>query len=163
MATEKANEGQSLEAAPSSAALVVTQPQKLESLLDTINLLNTVSERIGEDKSGDMGSGGGTTQGDDDAGTTQQSARDIAIANLPAMPVMQKKLEGHIRSEVKKLRKEVRKNRIRATKPGSAYKLQDIYARMRQLNGVLTELLGASIDVVKRLYVRIFIDKQSVF
>lgn len=162
MQTNNAETGNTPEGAVEQKALVVTQPQKLEGLLETINLLNTVSERIGEDKSGDLGggSGGGSQKGDDD---NQQSARDKAIANLPSATVMHKELESHIQKEVKKLRKEVKKANVKTGKPGSAYKVNELYARMRRLNGVLAELLHASIEVIQRLYIRIFIDKQPVF
>lgn len=154
----------SIETAVNQQALIVSQPKKLEGLLDTINLLNTVSERIGEDRSGDLGGGGGGStggqQGDDDAA---QSQRDQAIANLPAPVAMQTKLKTHIEKEIKTVRKNIKKAEGNVVRPGSAYKLNELYARIRRLEGIMRELLEASVEVIERLYIRIFIDKQSVF
>ena len=163
MANNSVEKGASTETNIETAAIAVNQPQKLEGLMDTINLLNTVSDRIGEDRSGDW-SGSGGQQGDDTTGAGQgQSARDQAIANLPTGPVMQKQLEKHIRAEVKTLRKEIRRVSKRANKAGSAHKLNELYMRVRRLNSLLSELLSSSVEVVKRIYVRIFVDKQPVF
>lgn len=145
--------------ASNKPVITVAQPEKLGNLLETIDLLNTVSERIGEDRSGDMG-GGGAMQ---TSGSTGTSARDHAIANLPTAQVMQRELQQHVEKEVKTLRREVRKLARRAGKPGNAYQLNKLYARIRRLNGILKELLESSIDTVKRLYIRIFVDKQSAF
>ena len=47
-------------------------------------------------------------------------------------------------------------------KPGAAHKLNDLYARIRRLNGLLSDLMQASYEVLKRIYIRVVIDKQSV-
>lgn len=143
-----------------SPSLIVSQPKKLEGLLETLVLLDRVSEIVGEDRSGDMGGAGmGAGQGDDDQTVSQ---REQAIANLPDAPVLQKHLRSHIEKEVKKLQKEVKYAARRASKPGSAYKINGLYARIRRLNALLADLLDASHEVLKRLYVKIFVDKQTV-
>jgi hypothetical protein len=141
--------------------LIVTQPQKLEGLLETLAVLDRVSERIGEDRSGDMGGGGtgGTQQGDDD---TTQSLRELAIANLPDSPIMQRKIAQHIQGEVRKLQKQIRTQTKSVSRPGSAHTINKLYARIRRLNSILAQLLETSYDVLKRLYIRIFVDGQSV-
>ncbi len=142
--------------------LVVAQPEKFEGLLDTISLMDKVSERIGEDASSDMGgasAGSGGTQGDDD---DQQSARAQAIANLPDSPQMQKELSQHIKKEIKVLRKQVRKRAFRASKKGSAHQLNELYSKIRRLNTLLGQLMEVSADVLKRIFIRVFIDKQSI-
>lgn len=118
------------------------------------------SESTGEDRSGDWSGSGGTVQ-TTATGTQQTSARDQAIANVPAPTAMQKKLEAHIRAEVKELRKQT-KQIIRSRKPGSAYALAQLYAKIRHLNALLADLLEASYDVLKRLFVKVFIDKQAI-
>jgi hypothetical protein len=143
-----------------SHTLIVSQPKKLEGLLETLVLIDKVSETLGEDRSGDMGGSGGSTQGDDDQ--IQISLRKKAIANLPDSPIMQKQLKAHIEKEVVRLQKEVKKAARRAAKPGSAYQMNNLYSRIRRLNALLSELLEASQDVLKRLYVKIFVDKQTV-
>lgn len=152
--------GKEIQASLETPALVVQQPQKLEGLLGTIDLIDTFSERIGEDRSGDMGAGAGAVAGRGGA-QPQVSARDRVIANLPKPEVMQKSIEKHIRKEVKHLNREV-KRISRFSKPGAAHKLNDLYARIRRLNGLLSELLEAGYEVLKRLYIRVVIDKQSV-
>ena len=160
MANTSIEKGTGIPGGSERQIIAVAQPQKLESLLDTIELLNTVSERIGESKSGDLGSGaGGTRQG----AASQQSWREEAIASLPAAPVMQQQLEKHIRAEIKTLRSEMHRNAKRATRPGGAHKLNTLYARIRRLNGILQQLFSASVETIRRLYIRIFVDKQTAF
>ncbi|MDA0376162.1 MAG: hypothetical protein O3A80_02535 [bacterium] len=140
--------------------LVVTQPEKFEGLLETISLMDKISERMSEDKSGDLGGGGSSTgKGDDDDSV---SARAQAIANLPDTPQMRKELGVYIQKEIKVLRKEVRRKAFRASKPGSAYKLNDLYSKIRRLNSLLAELMETSVDVLKRIFIRVLIDKQSI-
>ncbi|MDA1209195.1 MAG: hypothetical protein O2904_04165 [bacterium] len=141
--------------------LIVRQPQKLEGLLETLALIDRVSEKVGEDHSGDLGSGGsGGTQGDDD--DIQQSLRQKAIENLPEEKAMQRDLKKHLEKEVHALQKIISKSSLKSNKPGTAHQLNTLYARIRRLNGLLAEILEAGFDMVKRLYIRIFIDKQTV-
>jgi hypothetical protein len=145
------------------AKLIVSQPAKLQELnllLESFENLNMrVGEKTGEDRSGDLGaSGAGTGQG---TAATGQSARDLAIKNLPAATVMQKKLTSHIQKEVQNLQHEA--IRLSATgRPGGAFKLNEIYARIRRLNVLLTEIFHASMEALQRLFVRVFIDKQPI-
>jgi hypothetical protein len=141
--------------------LVVTQPDKFQGLLETISLMDKVSERLGEDNSGDMGGGGSgtkSTQGDD--GTT--STRATAIENLPATPEMRKSLGAYIQKEIKVLRKQARKKKFHASKPGSAHQINDLYSKIRRLNTLFTELMETSVDALKRLFIKVFIDKQTL-
>ncbi len=161
------------------SALIVSQPQKLEGLLETITLIDRVSERLGEDRSGDWGGGGGAGgdaavsvarhgavqvggAGAQAGGQTKQTARDKAIKNLPKPELMKQKLTRHIEKEVKSVRKQIRKEARRASKPGSAHRINELYARVRRLNSLLSGILDAGYDVVKRLFIRTFIDKQTV-
>ncbi|MCK5016045.1 MAG: hypothetical protein KAS32_03145 [Candidatus Peribacteraceae bacterium] len=158
--TDTPEKGKSIEGvAEQKTAFIVSQPHKLEGLLDTISLMDKVSERIGESKAGDLGGGGVATGGTQTDDTT--SDRKKALANLPEPKVMQKKLEKQILIEIKKLNKEV-KYLTRLSKAGKAYDMNETYSRIRRLNDLLHDLLNASFDVMKRLYVRIFIDKQDI-
>jgi hypothetical protein len=140
--------------------LIVTQPEKFDGLLETISLMDKVSESMGEDKSGDMGGGGGTSSGKGDDGTA--STRAQAIANLPDTAEMRKELGKYIQKEIKVLRKQVRRKAFTAARPGSAHKLNEIYGKIRRLNSLLSELMETSVEVLKRLFIRVFIDKQSI-
>lgn len=146
---------------PESKAVVFQprQQKQIESILSTLetieNLGQKFSEQTGEDRSADMGATGAGAAG------TAMSARAIAIANLPDLPIMQKELEKHIRSEVKRLSREAK--RIASVgRPGAAFYLNELYSRIRRLNGLLWELLEASMDLVKRLFIRVFVDKQQI-
>ncbi len=154
--------GSSLEAAPS----VVTQPVKIETggqlLGSFLEDINKMSENApsGPGEQGTAGTGGAMVQ---TAGGSSPvvSSRDEAIANVPTAKVMQKQLEAHIKAEVKKLRKQAR-TIARINQPGGAYRLNQLYTRIHHLNALLAELFSSSIDVVKRLFVKVFIDKQTV-
>ena len=146
--------------------LIVRQPAKLAELgklLETFDNLNLrVSERLGEDTSQDLGgagAGGGTAgagQGDDAV-----SPRDLAIRNMPAPDIVRQKLEQHIQKEVKDLDKLARRT-ASMHKPGSAFRLNELYARMRRLQGLLAEIVEASFELLQRMFVRVFIDKQPI-
>jgi hypothetical protein len=146
-----------------TSRLVVRQPSKLKeltNLLETFENLNArVSERTGEDRSGDMGGGTGMTSGQQ--GTQGTSARDQAIKKIPAAAVMQEKLTRHIKQESKKLERLAR-TVARSSAPGSAHHLNELYARIRHLNALIHDLLEASLEVLKRLFIRVFIDQQSI-
>ncbi|MDP7069365.1 MAG: hypothetical protein QF815_02455 [Candidatus Peribacteraceae bacterium] len=140
--------------------LVVTQPDKFQGLLETITLMDKVSESMGEDKSGDLGgggTGGGSAQGDQ-----SQSARAQAIANIPDTPEMREELAKYIQKEIKVLRKQVRKKTFKMSKPGAAHSRNELYSQIRRLNSLLAELIEASVEVLKRLFIRVFVDKQSI-
>lgn len=164
---EKIN-GQPL--APSSAPDRVLQPQSrpLNSigLSDSLGMIleevNRISEQAKEGPSEQWSSGnGGLTTSASGAGSTTVSARDQAIANLPDPKIMQKELEKHIRTEVKKLRKQAL-SIARMSHPGAAYRLNALYARIRNLNALLSELLDASYEAIRRFFIRVFIDKQHI-
>ncbi len=150
---------------PSSAlegSKAVLQPSKAEGLAMLVAEINELpSETAGSGPTNDgPATGSGTTM--TTTGTQQgTSARDHALANLPVPAQMQKKLEEHIRAEVKQLRKQT-KLIIRSRKPGSAYALAQMYAKIRHLNALLADLLEASYDVLKRLFVKVFIDRQQI-
>jgi hypothetical protein len=161
----------SLEKAPSlpqketSDVLRVTQPAKMEvignilSVLDTIESVpQKVSEMTGEDRSNDMGGGGMATRSQQ----SQMSPRDQAIAAMPAeAPVLREKLKEHIEDEIKLLRKAAHHHK-KTSAPGGAYKLNELYARIRKLNTLLSSLVEASMDVLRKFYIRVFVDRQAI-
>ncbi len=152
----------SAEAAPSA---VVSQPMKIDLNGQLGNFLEEIgriseSSPAGPSNDGPMGSGGGAMQATGGS-TPVVSARDEAIAKIPAPHVMQKQLEAHIKAEVKKLRKQA-KMIARINQPGGAYRLNVLYLRIHHLNALLAELLSSSVEVLKRLFIKVFIDKQTV-
>lgn len=157
--------GLSLTSGVETTKLVVSQPKKLESLLQDLQTIESftsrVSERIGEDRSGDSGGAGGTAgtgHGDDG----QVSARDQAIAAMPtSLQVLQKTLGDYIRTEVQQLQ-HLAKKTAHASHPGDAFRLNQIYARIRRLNALLVELVEAAVELLHRLYIRVFIDRQPI-
>jgi hypothetical protein len=144
----------------SASAGLVVQPSKVEyvAFLDGISKM---TENANDNPSGDWsGAAGGAvaTTGGSQGGI---SPREHAIAHLPIPVVMQKDLETHIRAEVKKLRKQAL-SIATMSHPGGAYKLNQLYARIRHMNAILASLFEASVEVIKRLYIRVFIDKQTI-
>jgi hypothetical protein len=143
--------------------LIVEQPPKVQALLEALEAIESipmrVSERTGEDISADLGAAGaGAGARRDDRGV---SPRDQAIANLPQPATMQKQLEQHIHAEVRTLSRRA-SSIARASGPGAAHRLNQLYARIRRLNALITELLEASYEVLKRLFIRVFIDNQPI-
>lgn len=152
-------------AAAEAAPAVVSQPMKigLEGQLGSfLENINRMSETAASGPSNDGPGGGSVGTAQTNGGSTPAvSARDQAIANLPTPKVMQKQLESHIKAEVKKLRKQA-KAIARINQPGAAYRLNMLYMRIHHLNALLTELLSSSVEVLKRLFVKVFVDKQTV-
>lgn len=142
-----------------SVPLVVNQPTKLGSLLESINRI-TESSASGPAQDW-SGSGGAAGQAGKAGSARGPSPRDQAIANIPAPVVIQKQLAQHIQKEVKTLRRQAR-HITHISGPGAAYHLTLIYSRIRRLNALLSELAEASLEVLKRLFIRVFIDKQSI-
>lgn len=147
----------------SESRLIVTQPPKMKELgqlLETLDsLTQRVSERTGEDTSSDLGGAGGSTGA---AGQRRASPRDAAIALMPTAPaVLQAELAKHIEKEIKMLERKVSSAR-NASKAGGAFELNELYARIRKLRALLREVVEASVDLLKRLFIRVFIDKQPI-
>ncbi len=153
--------GGHLEQAPAS----VSQPQKLphlEGMMTLLEEIDRISEKTGEDRSGDWsGASGGTAVAQTGSKATAQSPRDQAIANLPLPPLMMRQLEAHVLQEVKELRKEI-KRVTRLRDPGGAFRLNELYTRLRRLHALLHEIFEASYEVLRRLFIKVFIDKQPI-
>lgn|SRR3989338_336367 len=147
---------------PETKAVVVPPPKAAEAIRAFLEDLNTVKESA-SDVTGENWSGGGTSDGTQvsgQQGDARTSARDQAIANLPSPQVMQKNIQKHIQGEVKKLRKQAKK--LSLTQPGAAHHLVQIYAKIHHLNAILGQMFEAGFDMVKRLYIRIFVDRQPI-
>ena len=50
----------------------------------------------------------------------------------------------------------------RLSSRGSAYLLTQTYARIRKIQSLIEELVDAALEVIERLYVRLFIDHQQL-
>lgn len=141
----------------------VQQPTKVKDLMQLLGALDSVAriaEAVSEDRSGDLGSGSGegAVAG---ASSGQVSMRDQAIKKLPSTTVMRTRLTSHLQSEVRQLERRARKL-ARSTKKGSAYLLNELYARIRKIQALIIELTDAATEVVRRLYIRLFIDHQQL-
>ena len=143
--------------------LIVHRPAKiteLTNLLETFENLNArVSETTGEDRSGDLGGAGAATGGQQS--TQGVSPRDQAIQKVPGALVMRQRLTQHIEQEARKLER-LAKAAARSTRPGAAHTLNELYAKIRRLHAMIAEILEASIEVLKRLFIRVFIDNQPI-
>ena len=147
-----------------TSRLIVRQPGKLQeltNLLETFeNFSARVSERSGEDRSGDLGGAGAAATGGAQ-GTQGTTTRDLALKNIPAAEVMKGRLTQHIRQETRKLERLAAKV-ARSSDPGAAHKLNELYAKIRRLNSLVYDILEASLEVLKRFFVRVFIDNQPI-
>jgi len=144
-----------------NASFIVQQPPKLESLLGLLADLEKISEIVGEESSRDLGGGirvGGGAMGGSSGGT---SLRDQAIQALPSTEIMRQMLRKHLQHEVRDLEKRAARM-ARSTKKGSAYLLNELYAKIRRIQSLMAELIEAAADLVKRLYIRLFIDHQQL-
>jgi len=141
--------------------LTVRQPEKIQSLLFVLADLEKISEAVSEDRSQDLGGAGASaTQagtGDDAA----QSQRQKTLQSLPSTTVMRRNLTTHLQREVRQLERKA-KRLARTGKKGSAYLLNELYARIRKLQALIAELVDAAADVVRRLYIRLFVDHQQL-
>ena len=148
---------------PERAAEVV-QPAKVESLSALLMEVNDIISESSPAQPGEQwsdGTGGAVaTTGGQQTGTQTMSPRDQAIANIPMPAVMQKQLEQHIRTEVKLLHKQAKK--IVLSKPGAAHHLSELYTRIHKLNKLLSAIFEASVETVKRIFIRVFIDRQPI-
>lgn len=143
--------------------LIVRQPAKLAELSKLLETFDNLNARVGERTGGpaqDWSSGGGgqagAGQGDDGV-----SPRDKAIAAIPSPTVVRERLEKHIEKEIQKLERDAQLAAA-SHKPGAAFKLNEIYARIRKMNSLLAHILEAAEDLLKRLFIRVFIDKQPI-
>ncbi len=141
-----------------NAPAFVFQPQKLTEIVEMIDLMGAISERVREDKSGDMGGASGSTG---KTGAKTQSPRDIALANLPAPEAMQNKLVRHIKSEIRSLSRKA-KSLASSSAKGAAYSLSEMYKKIRRLHAIMDEILQSSAEIIRRFYVAVFIDNQPI-
>lgn len=147
-------------AAPERPSAVV-QPGKAEAMQA---LLLEVNDIVGESSPATVGeqwSGGQTSGGGAQPATQTVSWRDQAIANLPAPQIMQKQLETHIQEEITLLRKQAAKI-TDLRKPGAAHRFNELQSKIHRLNNLLNALFEASVDVLKRIFIRVFVDKQAI-
>lgn len=158
-----ADKGVSSMSSLETAKLIVHRPAKiteLTNLLETFENLNArVSETTGEDRSGDLGSAGTGAAGQQ--GAQGISPRDLLIQNIPEPAIIRAKLTQHIHQEARKLERLARAA-ARSNRPGSAYTLNELYGKIRRLNALIAELVEASLDALKRLFIRVFIDNQPI-
>lgn len=154
--TLSASSGNTSETAPGQ----VFQPPKLREIVEVIDLMGTVAMRVREDSSGDMGGGGSAGQAQT-GGATGTSARDDAIKNAPIPAVMQQKLITHLNEEIKRVEQQA-KTLMRSNRRGSAFLLSDLYRKIRRLTALISDILSASADMIKRFYISVFIDRQPL-
>lgn len=141
---------------------IVFQPQKLTEIVEMIDLMGRISERVREDNSQDVGGGGGGSSGSGKKGKTATvTARDQAIANLPAPLVMQQRLVKHIQKEIDTLASQA-SALSQSTQNGAAYALNEMYRKIRRLYSLMEEIVHATAELIQRFYIAVFIDKQPI-
>lgn len=154
------NASSSIETVPSSTSQPLATSAKLAEFLSGLESISETSRgTAGEDLPAAGGAAGGAMAAQ--AQSSGTSVRDQAIANLPAPAVMQREIARHLKVEIKKLRKEA-KRVSRVNQPGGAYHLVLLYGKIHRLNALLKEVYEAGLDMLKRLYIRIFVDRQAI-
>lgn len=155
--------GRSLSTVAERTPNLVFQPQKLKEVVDIIDLMGNIASRVREDHSQDMGGAGAATGGAAQTGQahTGTSARDQAIANIPPVPIMQKKLITHLEKEIRTIERRARKL-ARSNARGSAFLLSELYKKIRRLTSLIGDMIRASAEVIKRFYISVFIDHQPM-
>lgn len=147
----------------------VSQPLRtqvpMEAMQSILAEVNDIVRDSAPSKAGEQWSGSGTQQVATTGGAAQAaqtaSWRDQAIAAIPAPVIMQKQLAVHIEQEIKDLRKQASKI-TDLRKPGAAHRFNELQSKIHRLNNVLTAIFEASMDVLKRLFIKVFIDKQPI-
>ncbi len=156
--------GSSLSTVSESGPAIVFQPKALKEVVDIIDLMGNVSTRVREDASRDLGGGnGGGSSGSQGIGGTKagKTARDEAIAQAPSVIIMQKKLIENVQIEMKTIKKQIQLLSS-ARGRGSAFHLSQLMSKLRRMSLIVSNLLRASADVIKRYYVSVFIDHQPI-
>ncbi len=161
MALNSLEKGHSSTPSPESKG-VVLQPLKAEKMQSLLEQVDTIISESHPAKPGEQWSGSGAKAGSTgiQPATKTQSWRDQAIAALPTPQIMQK-LQEHIHEEINVLRRQA--SRITdLRKPGAAHRMTQLQAKIHQLSNLLSALFEASMEALKRIFVRVFIDKQSL-
>jgi hypothetical protein len=149
----------SLSSAADNAPSVVFQPQRLKEIVEVVDLMGTVARRVREDGASDPAAAG--SRAASQQGATGTSARDEAIAKAPPVAVMQKKLVEHLQQDRKHIQRQA-KAIARSNAPGAAWRLTELYKKIRSLSSLITQILHASADMIKRFYIAAFIDHQPL-
>jgi hypothetical protein len=142
---------------------VVAQPvKKVEAMQALLLEVNDIVAEANPAKPGEQWSGSqSTTTGGTTATAQTLSWRDQAIAAIPAPQIMQKQLATHIQSEIETLRKQAT-HITDLRKPGAAHHFNELQSRIHRLNSLLKALFDSSLEVLKRIFIRVFIDKQTI-
>ncbi len=146
----------------------VSQPSKVpaEAMQAILAEVNDIIGESGASKPGEQWSGASGTQqvattGSTQAATQTSSWRDQAIAAIPAPQVLQKQLTVHIAQEITDLRKQASKI-TDLRKPGAAHRFNELQSKIHRLNNLLSALFEASVEVLRRIFIKVFIDKQPI-
>lgn len=136
---------------------IVTQPAKLNELMEVINVMGNISEKFAEHQSQIAASSAGQTS----TKAAATTARDEAIKALPKKEMMQQTLIRQINREIATLERQIKAiNSERQA--GWAYEITKLYARVRRLTALLREITRATVENVKRFYIHVFIDHQPL-
>ncbi len=135
----------------------VFQPQ-LRQIVEVIDLMGTVASRVRENPPSNLPAGAATGGA---AAQTAVSARDEAIAKIPEPAIMQQKLVKQLELEISRFDRQAKKL-SRSKARGSAFLLADLYKKIRSLTSLVSSILEASTDIIKRFYISAFIDHQPL-
>lgn len=139
--------------------LTVRQPEKMKNLLALLELLEGVTQAVSGVQPAGGGVAGASSSGAPTA--TTPSKRDLLLQNLPATEVMQQRLVTHLSQEVRRLERKARRMALSFGR-GTAHAYNQLFARIRKIQALISDLFEATREVIQRLYVRLFIDGQAI-
>lgn len=116
-------------------------------------VMGQVSEVLKE-KASEQGGGGGKTQTaaqTDEVDIEKIKAR--LLQNLPSEKIIKKQIKREITKEIDYLHKKAMKM-LRSPNEMNYFEMNNILKKIRELNGILSELIKASIDALKTLWLR---------
>lgn len=147
---EKASEG--------AKAVAESAGQVQDSVADVMAGMEAPSEGMSEGvgergEKGDLGSGGGTAQSDDD--DAQQVVKNLKKIKEPSQAVMIKKVRKAIEADIKQEFGKLKKYHKHLS-TGSAEDFNASVARIRSLKETLSSLLNGTLDFIKGLYGKYF-------
>lgn len=120
----------------------------LEEGLDVSGKINeTLAKKVSEDDTSSGTSGGAYR------GMTPAQIKAQLLSKIPDEKVMKKQIEGEIKKEIKYLHKKAIKL-MRSRGNVSYFEMANVMKKIRELKGILMDLIKASLESLKSLWLR---------
>ena len=117
---------------------------------ESVEVTGKVSEVLTDAKEGDKGVAAGSQKSQ---AITPEQIRTNLLKNIPTENEMKKNIEKEIHREIKYLRKKAMKM-LRNPSAVSYFEMNNLMKKIRELKGILSTLIKASIEALKTLWLR---------